>query len=61
MKAKQYREMAAGELVEKLEELQKSLFELRAQSVTEKIENSRAVGNARRNIARIKTILKEKQ
>ena len=61
MKAKQYREMAAGELVEKLDELQKSLFELRAQSVTEKIENSRAVGNTRRNIARIKTILKEKQ
>ncbi|MCF7974677.1 MAG: 50S ribosomal protein L29 [Phycisphaerae bacterium] len=61
MKAKQYREMAAGELVEKLEELQKSLFELRSQSVTEKIENSHAVGNARRNVARIKTILKEKQ
>ena len=61
MKAKQYREMAAGELVDKLEELQKSLFELRSQSVTEKLENSHAVTNARRDIARIKTILKEKQ
>jgi len=61
MKAKQYREMAAGELVDKLEELQKSLFELRSQSVTEKLENNHAVTNAKRDIARIKTILKEKQ
>ena len=61
MKAKQYREMAAGELTGKLEELQKSLFELRSQSVTEKLENSHAVGNVKRDIARINTILNEKK
>ncbi len=59
MKAKQYREMAAVELTDKLEELQKSIFELRSQSATEKLENSHAVKNVRRDIARIKTILKE--
>jgi large subunit ribosomal protein L29 len=61
MKAKQYREMAVGELTGKLEEMQKSLFELRSQSVTEKLENSHAVGNVKRDIARINTILNEKQ
>lgn len=61
MKAKQYREMAVGELSGKLEELQKSLFELRSQAVTEKLENCHAVKNVRRDIARINTILNEKQ
>ena len=61
MKAKQYREMAAGELVGKLDDLKKSLFDLRAQSVTEKLENCHAVKNVKRDIARIKTILREKQ
>jgi large subunit ribosomal protein L29 len=61
MKAKQYREMATGELTDKLDELQKTLFELRSQAVTEKLENCKAVINARRDIARIKTLLREKQ
>ncbi len=61
MKAKQYREMAAGELEGKLGELRKQLFELRSQAVTEKLENSRAVGNTKREIARIKTLLNEKK
>jgi large subunit ribosomal protein L29 len=60
MKAKQYREMGADELEGKLEELQKHLFDLRAQAVTEKLENSKAIINTRRDIARIKTIIREK-
>jgi large subunit ribosomal protein L29 len=61
MKAKQYREMATGELSGRLDELEKSVFELRSQSVTEKLENSHAIKNVRRDIARINTILNEKQ
>ncbi len=61
MKAKQYREMATGELSGRLDELEKSVFELRSQSVTEKLENSHAIKNVKRDIARIHTILKEKQ
>ena len=53
--------MATGELDDKLGELKKQLFELRAQAVTEKLENNKAVINARRDIARIKTILRERQ
>ncbi len=59
MKAKNYREMSLDELQGKLEDLQKHLFDLRSQAVTEKLENSKAVGNARRDIARIKTIMRE--
>jgi len=59
MKAQHYREMSRDELESKLEELQKHLFDLHSQAVTEKLENSKAVINARRDIARIKTIMRE--
>jgi large subunit ribosomal protein L29 len=57
MKAQHYREMSHDEVKSKLEELQKHLFDLRSQAVTEKLENSKAVANVRRDIARIKTIM----
>lgn len=59
MKAQHYREMSPDELEGKLEELERHLFDLRSQAVTEKLENSRAVVNARREIARIKTIMRQ--
>lgn len=61
MKAQNYREMSPDELDEKLEELERHLFDLRAQAVTEKLENFKAVINVRRDIARVKTILRERQ
>jgi large subunit ribosomal protein L29 len=60
MKAQQYREMSRDELQSTLQEQQKRLFELRTQAVTETLENSKAMRNARRDIARVKTILREK-
>ncbi len=60
MKAQQYREMSADELVDRLAELQKHMFDLRSQAVTEKLENSKALRNVRRDIARIKTIMRER-
>jgi len=59
MKAEHYREMSADERAGKLDELQRHLFDLRAQAVTEKLENSKAIINVRRDIARIKTIMRE--
>ena len=59
MKAQDYRGMSSDELEHKLEELQRQVFDLRSQAVTETLENSRAVRNARREVARIKTILNE--
>lgn len=60
MKAKQLREMSQDELRTTLQDLEKRLFELRSQAVTEKLENSKAIINARRDIARIKTVLHQK-
>jgi large subunit ribosomal protein L29 len=60
-KAKQYREMAIPELVGKVDELAKRLFELRCQAVTEKLANGRSIRNTRRDIARIETVLREKR
>ena len=60
MKQQNYREMSHDELDMKLEELEKHLFDLRSQSVTEKLENSKAIINVRRDIARIKTIKRER-
>ena len=59
MKAQHYREMSPDELWSKLEELQRHLFDLRSQAVTEKLENSKAIANVKRDIARIKTIMHE--
>jgi large subunit ribosomal protein L29 len=60
MKAKDYHEMSTDELDDRLGELQKNLFDLRAQAVTEKLENSKAIRNIRRDIARLKTIIHER-
>ena len=59
MKAQHYREMSKDELENTLEELERHLFDVRSQAVTEKLENSKAVINVRRDIARIKTIMRE--
>jgi len=61
MKAAEIREMRDDELRDKLDDMQKQLFALRGQAVTEKLENSHGIRNVRRDIARIKTIMREKQ
>jgi len=60
MKIQQCREMSRDELESTVQELQKRLFELRTQAVTETLENSKAMRNAKRDIARLKTILRER-
>ena len=61
MKASEIRELRPDELLIKLEQAQKQLFTMRSQAMTEKIENTSATSNLRRDIARIKTILKENE
>ena len=61
MKSSDIRELRDTELGDKLEELQKQLFELRSQAVTEKLENSMAIKNIKRDIARVKTVLRAKE
>ncbi|MHC5082336.1 MAG: 50S ribosomal protein L29 [Planctomycetota bacterium] len=61
MKASEIRDLRQDERLEKLSELQKQMFSLRAQAVTENLENRHAIRDVRRNIARIKTIIKQDQ
>jgi large subunit ribosomal protein L29 len=60
VKAKQLREMTQDELQMSLADLEKRLFDLRSQAVTEKLENSKSIINVRRDIARIRTVLHER-
>ena len=59
MKISAMREMLSDELAEKLSQLQKQLFSIRSQSITEKVENTRGIKNLKHDIARVKTIIRE--
>jgi large subunit ribosomal protein L29 len=60
-KKENYREMADDELKKKLEDLVKGLFNLRFRKVTDVVENPAQFKKDRRNIARIKTVLRERE
>ncbi len=61
MRASELRKLTVEELEEKLAELQEELFKLRFQHATGQLENVRRIPSVKRDIARIKTILKEQE
>ena len=61
MKAAQVREMNKADLEKKLSELKAELFNLRFQHVTGQLENPIKMRDTKRDIARVKTIIREKQ
>ena len=61
MKTKEIKEKETNLLVQELAERQKHLFALRSQAVTEKLENPSELGKTRKDIARIKTVLRQRQ
>ncbi|HEX3233371.1 MAG TPA: 50S ribosomal protein L29 [Gemmatimonadales bacterium] len=61
MKANEIREMSVETLKTRLEELVTERFNLRFRSATESIENPMRFRAIRRDIARLQTILREKQ
>jgi large subunit ribosomal protein L29 len=60
MKIEVIRAMKVDELHSELERLRRHLFDLRAQSVTEKLEDPTQLIKARRDIARLLTVLHER-
>ncbi len=60
MKAKDLRLLSEGELFVKEGELNEELFNLGFQHATGQLENVMRIPQLKRNIARVKTILKEK-
>jgi large subunit ribosomal protein L29 len=61
MKASEIRDLSVEDLEKKNEELNKELFNLRFQLHTGHLENTDRVNQAKKDIARVKTVLREKR
>ena len=61
MKANEIRNLSVEELDKQLSDLKKDLFMLRMQHATNHLDNPIKISNVRRDIARVKTVLREKQ
>lgn len=61
MKPDEIREMSVEDLKARIEELTRERFNLRFRSATESIENPMRFRSLRRDIARMQTILREKE
>jgi large subunit ribosomal protein L29 len=61
MKPGQVREMGVEELKTKERELEEQLFRLRVQQSIGQLDNAIKLRQTRRDIARVKTVLREKQ
>ena len=60
-KAKDFRDKTTEELHKELDTLVEGLFRLRFRKVTDVVENPAEFRKSRRDIARIKTVLKERE
>ncbi len=61
MKINEIKDLTNEELNLKLEELKKELFNLRFQHATNQLDNPRVITEVKRTIARVKTILRERE
>ena len=61
MKANEIRKMNAEQLNEKLTSLKKDLFFLRMQHATNQLDNPLKIAETKRDIARVKTVIREKE
>ena len=61
MKATEVRAMSVEQLNEKLASLKKDLFFLRMQHATNQLENPMKLQTVKKDIARVKTIIREQQ
>ena len=61
MKANEIRKMNAEQLNEKLTGLKKDLFMLRMQHATNQLDNPQKIADTKRDIARVKTVLREQE
>ena len=59
MKASEIRELSPQEMQQKLNDFKEALFNLRFQHEVGQLENSKKLEQTKRDIARLKTILKE--
>ncbi|MBW1743131.1 MAG: 50S ribosomal protein L29 [Deltaproteobacteria bacterium] len=61
MKASEFRELSFEELEHRLTDMTQELFNLRFQHATDQLENPMKLGQTKRDIARVQTILRERK
>jgi large subunit ribosomal protein L29 len=61
MKAKEIRELTDAEAQSKLRDLRQEMFNLRLQQQTARLERPSRIREVRRDLARIETVLRERQ
>ena len=61
MKAKEIKEMTNDELVAKLASLKEELINLRFRHATGQLENPTVISGVKKDIARVKTIIRERE
>jgi large subunit ribosomal protein L29 len=61
MKANEVRKLSEPELEEKLTGLKKDLFFLRMQHATNQLDNPIKIAQVKKDIARVKTVIRQKQ
>ena len=61
MKVSEIRALETKELLAKVEEFKKELFELRFKQATGQLENTARVREVRKSIAKIKTVIRERE
>ncbi|HHT69536.1 MAG TPA: 50S ribosomal protein L29 [Firmicutes bacterium] len=61
MKAKEVRDLSVNELEVKLDELKEELFNLRFQLATGQLDNPMRISVVRKDIARVKTVMRERE
>ena len=61
MKVEKLRDLSTNELVRKVDSLKEELFNLRFQMATGQLENPMRIKELRKDIARAKTILRERE
>ena len=61
MRLKEFRELSTDDLIKQLEEAHQELFNLRFRLTTKQLVNHRELRRVKKKIARLKTIIKERE
>ena len=61
MKAEEIRALSSDDVEKQLEAARKELFDLRFRAATRQLVNHREIRTVKRNIARLKTIMRERE
>lgn len=61
MKIEEIRALTSGELAKQLEAAHQELFNLRTRLATKQLVNNREIGKAKKKIATLKTLIRERE